>query len=185
MRKINDVLFEAVNEVKPKTVKRHRKARLKVWTPEIKSAINAKKMAFWEWKQHSRPNQEGNIYMLNKKLATRHLRRLCRVESASVRGAARQQILNARASDTKTFHKLIDKQRGRLSLCVNELHVGYSTYSTASGVLKGWREHFINLATPDPTTKCDHVYQELVRTEVPEIAYPSQHRPLIVLLQKK
>ena len=169
-RKINDVLVEAVNEVKPKAVKRHRKARLKVWTPEIKSAINAKKKAFWEWKQHSRPNQEGNIYMLNKKLATRHLRRLCRVESASVRGAARQQILDARASDTKTFHKLIDKQRGRLSLCVNELHVGDATYSTASGVLQGWREHFSNLATPDPTTKCDHVYQELVRTEVPEIA---------------
>ena len=48
--------------------------------------------------------------------------------------------------------------------------VGDATYSTASGVLQGWREHFSNLATPDQTTKCDHVYQELVRTEVPEIA---------------
>ena len=89
------------------------------------------------------------------------------MESASSQGAARQHILNARASDTKTFYKLIDKQRGRLSLCVNELQVGESTYSTAFGVLQGWGKHFRNLATPDPTIKCDHVTMS-TRTEKPE-----------------
>ena len=56
-------------------------------------------------------------------------------------GAARQQIFDARSSDTKLFYKLIDKQREKSNPCVNELSVGDSTYSSSSGILKGWREH--------------------------------------------
>ena len=100
VRQINDALVQAAEEVRPKTVKRHRKARLNVWTQEIKEALSAKKKAFWEWKQNNRPNHEGNVFVTNKKLTTRYLRKLCRMESANVRGAARQQILDARTSDT-------------------------------------------------------------------------------------
>ena len=166
---INDALVQATEEVRPKTVKRHRKARLNVWTQEIKEALSDKKKAFWEWKQNNRPNHEGNVFVTNKKLTTRYLRKLCRMESANVRGAARQQILDARTSDTKMFHKLIDKQRGKVNFCVSELHVGKSTYSTSSGVLQGWREHFSKLATPDSTMNSDSAYQKLIKTEMPQI----------------
>ena len=53
VRQINDALVQAAEEVRPKTVKRHRKARLNVWTQEIKEALSAKKKAFWEWKQNN------------------------------------------------------------------------------------------------------------------------------------
>ena len=119
-RQINDALVQAAEEVRPKTVKRHRKACLNVWTQEIKEALSAKKKEFWEWKQNNRPNHEGNVFVTNKRLTTRYLKKLCRMESANVRGAARQQILDARTSDTKMFHKLIDKQRGKVNFCVSE-----------------------------------------------------------------
>ena len=144
VQKINNILVQATDEVRSKPVKRHRKARLNVWTAEIGLSVSAKKKAFWEWKQNNRPDQSDNVFVVNKKTATKRLRKLCRVESAKARGADRQQILDARSNDTKLFHKLIDKQRGRSNICVNELNVGDSTYSTSSGVLQGWREHLVN-----------------------------------------
>ena len=171
VRQINDALVQAAEEVRSKTVKRHRKARLIVWTQEIKEALSSKKKAFWEWKQNNRPNHEGNVFVTNKNLTTRHLRKLCRMESANIRGAARQQILDARTSVTKMFHKLIDKQRGKVTFGVSELHVGEFTYSTSSGVLQGWREHFSKLATPDSicTMNSDPAYQKPIKTEMPQI----------------
>ncbi|MES9969373.1 MAG: hypothetical protein ABW092_05020, partial [Candidatus Thiodiazotropha sp.] len=64
---------------------------------------------------------------------------------------------------------MIDKQRGKLKFCVNELSVGETTYSSTSGVLLGWKEHFSKLATPDSTLKADASYQQLIKTEMPEI----------------
>ena len=169
VQKINDILVQATDEVRPKPVKRHRKARLNVWTAEIGLAVSANKKAFWELKQNNRPDQSDNEYVVNKKTTTKRLRKLCRVESAKARGADRQQILDAKSNDTKLFHKLIDKQRGRSNICVNELNVGDSTYSTSSGVLQGWREHFSKLATPNDTLRKDHAYKQLVKTEMLEI----------------
>ena len=169
VQKINDILVQATDEVRPKPVKRHRKARLNVWTAEIGLAVSAKKKAFWEWKQNNRPDQSDNVFVVNKKTTTKRLRKLCRVESAKARGADRQQILDAKSNDTKLFHKLIDKQRGRSNICVNELNVGDSTYSTSSEVLQGWREHFSKLATPNDTLRKDHAYKQLVKTEMLEI----------------
>ena len=54
VRKINDILVQLTDEVRPKSVKRHRKAPLNVWTSEIGLAVSAKKKAFWEWKQNNR-----------------------------------------------------------------------------------------------------------------------------------
>ena len=139
VRKINDILVQATQEVRPKT-------RPNVWTSDIGLAVSAKKKAFWEWKQNKRPDQSDNVFVVYKKTTTKHLRKLCRVGSAKATGADRQQILDARSNDTKQFHKLIDKQRGRSNICVNELNVVDSTYSTSSGVLQGWREHISKLA---------------------------------------
>ena len=68
VRKINDILVQAANEARPKSVKRHRKARLTVWTPAMKDAVNAKKKAFWEWKHNNKPNQKDNVFVVNKKV---------------------------------------------------------------------------------------------------------------------
>ena len=65
--------------------------------------------------------------LINKKLATSNLRRICRFDTAMAREETRKEILDAKAEDSKLFHKLVNKQRGRLKHCVNELHVGGTT----------------------------------------------------------
>lgn len=97
------------------------------------------------------------------------------MESAKTRGAARQQILDARSSDTKLSHKLIDKQHGKVNFSVSELHVRESTYNTSSGVLQGLREHFSKLATLNNTMKRDLAYKKPIQTEIPQIVDICMH----------
>ena len=70
--------------------------------------------------------------LINKKLTTRYLRKLCRVEAAKVREQLRQEILETRFTDTKLFHKLVNKQRGNRRCCVNELTANGQLYKTDS-----------------------------------------------------
>ena len=44
--------------------------------------------------------------------------------------------------DMALFHKLINKQRGKLSSCINELHFRDQVYRTDADILTGWRQHF-------------------------------------------
>ena len=66
IRKLNQVLVKASEQSGPTRVAKPRRAKLKTWTPEIKQAIQNKKRAFKEWKLASRPNEAGNILVLNK-----------------------------------------------------------------------------------------------------------------------
>ena len=87
VHKTNGILVQSVEVIKPKQVRRHRRARLRVWTPETRATLTAKKKAFWEWKQNNAFNKQSNILVSNKKLTTRYLRKLCRiVEESAVFG---------------------------------------------------------------------------------------------------
>ena len=121
IRKLNQVLVQASEQSGPVCVAKHRRAKLETWTPEIKQDIQIKKIAFKQWKLASRPNEAGNILVLNKKLYSSYLRRLCRIESARAREHTRQQILDAKSTNMKTFFRLVNKQRGKLEYCVNEI----------------------------------------------------------------
>ena len=67
------------------------------------------------------------------------------------------------------FHKLINRQRGRASTCVNELHVGEETFRTENEILSGWHKHFKQLATPKDNPVYDSEYKKLVEIEFNEI----------------
>ena len=116
IRKLNQILVKASEHAGPVRVVKPRRAKLKTWTPEIKQAIQIKKRAFKKWKLASRPNDAGNMLVMNKKLTTSYLRRLCRVESARCREQTRKQILDAKSSDMKLFYRLVNKQRGKLTM---------------------------------------------------------------------
>ena len=68
VQKINDILVQSTDEVRPKPVKRHRKARLNVWMAEIGLTVSAKKKAFWEWKQNNRPDRSDNVLWSTRRL---------------------------------------------------------------------------------------------------------------------
>ena len=164
--KLTDVLLAAATKSAPTVKKRRRKAKLAVWSSDVQKAVREKKEAFWKWKQGNRPIEADHHLLINKKLATSNLRKICRFETA--REKTRQEILDAKAEDSKLFHKLVNKQRGRLKHCVNELHVGGKVYDSSTSILDGWRDHFGSLAVPDATCSFDEDYREMVDLEIRE-----------------
>ena len=147
-----------------------RKAKLRTWTPEIQQAVkDNKKRAFKQWNNGNRPEDSSNPLVVSKKLTTIHLRRLCRVESARSREQSRQKLLDAKAGDKNTFYKLVDKQRGKLKHCVNELSVNGHTYKSESEILHAWREHFGGLAIPTEHKNFDEKHRCQVAAEMLEI----------------
>ena len=170
IRKLTDVLVEATVTAAPRPKKKRRKAKLKVWSIDVQNAVKAKKRAFWQWKVGGRSADKDHHLLISKKLASVNLRRICRFEMAKVREGSRQEILDARSENTRLFHKLVNRQRGKLKFCVNELHVDGKVYSDAgSGILEGWFEHFKSLATPSENPDFDDNYKQLVDSEVREI----------------
>ena len=85
--------------------------------------------------------------MLIAKRATRQaLRRVCRTQFAKGQREGRQEIHDTKIGNIQLFHKLIRKQRGKLSGCIDELHVSGTVYK-GENVLSGWFEHFKRLAS--------------------------------------
>lgn len=170
INRLTSILKKATDSSAPRPKKKRRKAKLKVWSTEVQNAVKAKKEAFWQWKIGGRPEEKEHHLVISKKLASVNLRKICRFESAKIREGARQEILDARSEDTKMFHKLINRQRGKLKFCVNELHVDGEVYSdVGDGIMRGWFEHFKSLATPSENPDFDEHYRRLVDIEVMEI----------------
>ena len=80
----------------------------------------------------------------------------------------RQEILDAKVGNVQLFHKLIRKQRGNLSGCIDELHVSDTVYKWEN-VLAGWFEHFKTLSSESNDPSFDQDYHRLVLQELVEI----------------
>lgn len=162
---INNVLTESAKDCVPTRKRRQRKPKLKVMNVDIHAALQAKKKAFYQWKQNGRPNDPQNFYLLEKKLKSVELRRQIRIEVARQKNEEKVRILQARQSDTKLFHKLIKKQRGQCQKFIDELQVGQKTFHQEN-ILSGWYEHFKNLATKTNNPDYDLKFLERVEEEV-------------------
>ncbi|CAG2244628.1 unnamed protein product [Mytilus edulis] len=132
---------------------------------EILHAVKRKKTAFYIWKQQGRPKEPGNFYLKEKTITTYDLRTLCRKEQALERINTRQQILDAKSSDTTLFYKLIRKQRGKMGRFIEELIVENETYQTSDSVLEGWTKHFGDLAKKSNYQNFDQNHLEAVEVE--------------------
>ena len=55
--------------------------------------------------------------------------------------------MEAKKYGSKTFHKLVNKQRGSNSAIITELHVNAKCYAGEKNVIDGFKCHFENLAT--------------------------------------
>ena len=67
------------------------------------------------------------------------------------------------------FHRLVNKQRGKLSACVSELRVGDEVFRTEQDILIGWQQHFKTLASPITEPSFDNSYKNLTEMEFREI----------------
>ena len=82
----------------------------------------------------------------------------------------RQIVLDTKTQDTALFHRIINKQRGKLKGCINELHVGDQVFESEDDISSSWRQHFEKLATPALGRKFDQDHEKLVNLELNEIA---------------
>ena len=158
--KLNEILVKEAQDLQPTRPKAKRRPKLAVWISDIKQAIRDKKKAFWYWKKENLPTEKENELVICKKLITQNLRKMCRMESARQREARRQEILDAKHEDSRLFHRLIKKQKGRLKQCVNE-HVNGNIYHTETDIMEGFREHFQALATTNEVPGVDKKYCNL------------------------
>ena len=67
------------------------------------------------------------------------------------------------------FHKLLNKQKGRLVNCISELNVDGETFKSDDSILKGWHKHFSNLAAAQAYGHSDTEYMKLVQKDLSEI----------------
>lgn len=169
VKKLNEILDTSARSAAPNAEKRPRKAKLRIWTPDVQNAVIAKKKAFFEWKKAGRPEDKDNQAVINKKQTTILLRQICRREVSKKACEERQEIMDSRSYNMALFHRLVNKQRGRLSSFVNELHVGEDVYRSQDDILSGWRQHFKQLATPTNESCFDTDHRRLTEMELREI----------------
>ena len=82
----------------------------------------------------------------------------------------RQVIVDTKTQDmANSFHRLINKQMGKLKGCINELHVGDQVLKSETEILFVWRQHFEKLTSPTQDPKFDQDYENLVNLEINEI----------------
>ncbi|CAG2206233.1 GUSB [Mytilus edulis] len=162
---LNKILSDTTSKIAPRKQKGKKKKKLPVMNDEILHAVKRKKTAFYIWKQQGRPKEPGNFYLKEKTITTYDLRTLCRKEQALERINTRQQILDAKSSDTTLFYKLIRKQRGKMGRFIEELIVENETYQTSDSVLEGWTKHFGDLAKKSNYQNFDQNHLEAVEVE--------------------
>ncbi|CAG2216627.1 unnamed protein product [Mytilus edulis] len=133
---ITAVIAKATNEIAQKPKTRKNKPKLKVMSDEILKAIRNKKSAFYYWKAKGRPTDSLDPFLLEKKITTQELRKICRLEVAQKRIQERNEIIEARSSNKTLFYKLINKQRGKLSRRIDELNVGDNIYNTPEQIME-------------------------------------------------
>ena len=69
----------------------------------------------------------------------------------------------------KLFFRLVNKQRGKLKYCVNELSVDGTVYKSEGEILSAWQKHFGALATPADHLDFDEEYKQQVAGEMLDI----------------
>ena len=77
--------------------------------------------------------------------------------------------MDSRSQNMTLFHRLVNKQRGKLSACVDELHVGDDVFRTEQNILIGWQQHFKTLASPITESSFDSGYTNMTEMEFREI----------------
>ena len=115
-----------------------------------------RKKAFFDQKAAGRPDDKEHHTVINKKNTAILLKQLCRREISHTTLEERQVIIDSRSNNTASFHRLVNKQRGKPSSFINELQVGEDVLKGNKDILKGgWYQHFNQLATPTQETDFD------------------------------
>lgn len=166
---INSILVEAATKSAPPYKTKRKKPKLQIRTPEIVESIKKKKQAQKNWRNNGRPRDPVNQLFIQRKQTTIDLRRECRLAIAKQRMIEREEIMNARQTDMKTFYRLIRKQRGSSKFILDDLNVNGDLFRTQEQIIEGWHQHFAALAKAGQSDKFDMDHLNIVDIEYEQI----------------
>ena len=179
-----NILNESIAELIPARKIRKNKPKVKVWNGEIKRALKNTRMAHKEWRETGKPN-EGEL-IKTKKSCKSKLRKSVKVEQAIKSAKVKEDIMNARTGNTKLFHHLVNNER-KCSNGTSEPEVKDKMYYGPDQIAYGFREHFLELSTPNKNNNYDEQYHVLCRNEVQHIEEigKNQETPIITVEELK
>ena len=124
--------------------KRDKKDKKKRSSPAVKDASNKAKHNFWKWKIAGRPGTD-NPLTRQKNISKKNLRSIQRREEAIKRQELLDEIMAASETDSKTFHKLIRRNR---NLTSNEttLNLNGKLENDHAVQTDAWADYFENLS---------------------------------------
>ena len=88
-------------------------------------------------------------------------RSCCRIEIAKRFIKHKEDIMEAKCYDSKTFHKLVKQNRGSNSTTINDLYVNEQCFSGEENVIDGFKSHFESLATIKEDPEYDKEFKSL------------------------
>ena len=114
------------------------------------------------------------------------LRKVQRLESANQRNARVEEIMSADGS-SKTFFKLINRQRKSSNAQLQSLVEDGKTCETDEEIRDGWATHFQKLATPLEIEKFDKEYKEMIDLDIDAISLLclAEDRPIATIREKE
>jgi hypothetical protein len=88
--------------------------------------------------------------------------------------------MNAQTHNKKVFYQMIRKQRNNRNIIIDDLYVGNNNYDD-DNILKGWHEHFQNLAQPADDPSYNNQYKQLLESFLsPLFLYMGERSPTLI-----
>ena len=91
---------------------------------------------------------------------------MIRVKLAKQRDEEKELIMETKTKDMRLFHKLVRNNRKKGNDVIMDLNVNGIQYEGEENIITGFREHFKQLATPDPEMDIDNKYHNMVEEEI-------------------
>ena len=145
---LQDALSIATKAAVPHRILQPRRSKNKgpLWTPQLKEAVKLSKNCLHAWKKAGKP-QGAHPAWINKKKASREVRRVQRQENAHSRQALLQEISTSSANNDALFHKVIASQRQGKTTAKAILVKGNLT-TDENVIREEWANYYETLATP-------------------------------------
>ena len=159
---VSNILVNAAKKCHPQKKKNKNKPKLRVWNPDISNALKKNRESYKLWRQAGKPDNPDNPTLVQKKESKRKFRSCCRIEAAKRFIKHKEHIMEAKCYDSKTFHKLVKKNRGSNSVAISDLNVQNKCYSGEENVIDGFKYHFESLATMKDDPDYDIEFNNLV-----------------------
>ena len=138
----------------------------KIWNEAISRACKAAKSSHWMWKLRGKPTDLNDPANTLRKVKKRELRRAQRQAEAQARNDLYEEIMMASQFDQRLFYKMVNKQRKTTTSHPPFLLVDGQQLCTDEDITKGWRSHFLELATPKEKAHFDQNFSEIVEMEM-------------------